>query len=198
MPVPSAGVPPGRLSAASLAIGDPCRCPSSRSNARTCGLKTPKTQKAREAVISLTRTMRAFFAAALCAAGLASPAMASWPASTNPVISGTLTFKQTIEVECGVIVWLTVDAAGEPSVFKREFVAGYVLCGNILQPSGEWDIDYGPGANEVTITVGGSTILGSCQGTIVVPFNHTTNTITFNNTAVNGVPGNCTVDGVMS
>jgi len=146
----------------------------------------------------INKTKATLMAAVFGVAMTAAPAMASFPPNTTPTISGTLTLSQSVTIDCDVSVDLDVDGAGDVTVTGRSFSPGSFLCGGVVAPSGTWTVDYGPGANEVTVSVGASSILGSCFDTVVADFNHTTNTITFNNVTVAGTPSNCTVDGSLS
>ena len=127
-----------------------------------------------------------------------SPALAAWPPNTNQTISGTLSLEQSIQIDCVVTVNLSIDGSGDPTITGRSFAPGSFLCGGVVSPSGTWTAAWGPGANEVTLSIGASSVLGSCFDTVVADFNHTTNTLTFNNVTVSRTPSDCYVDGSLS
>ena len=141
-----------------------------------------------------TTLMAAVFGMAVTAA----PALAAWPPNTNQTISGTLSLEQSIQIDCVVTVNLSIDGSGDPTITGRSFAPGSFLCGGVVSPSGTWTAAWGPGANEVTLSTGASSVLGSCFDTVVADFNHTTNTLTFNNVTVSRTPSDCYVDGSLS
>ena len=146
--------------------------------------------------MSLTKTLSIAAAAALGMAATAAPAMAAFPPSTTLTLSGPLTLSQSITITCDVSVDISVSAGGVPTITGRSFSPGSFLCGGVVAPSGTWDITLGPGATAVTLTIGASSILGSCYDTVVAGLAGTS--ITFNNVTVAGTPSNCTVDGTLS
>ena len=148
--------------------------------------------------MSLTKTLSIAAAAALGMAATAAPAMAQFPPNTTPTISGSLTLSQSITISCDVSVDLSVNGAGVVTVTGRSFSPGSFLCGGVVAPSGTWTVAYGPGTDEVTVSVGASSILGSCFDTVVADFDNATNTLDFDNVTVSGTPSDCTVDGSLS
>jgi len=148
--------------------------------------------------MSITKTLSIAAAAALGMAATAAPAMAQWAPNTTPTISGTLTLSQSITIDCDVSVDLSINGSGVPSITGRAFAPGSFLCGGIVQPSGTWDIAYNPGLTSVTVTIGATSVLGSCFDTVIAGFASATNTVSFSSTVVAGTPSNCTVDGSLS
>jgi len=146
--------------------------------------------------MSITKTLSIAAAAALGMAATAAPAMAAFPPNTSLTLTGTLTLSQSVTIDCDVSVDISVDASGVPTITGRSFAPGSFLCGGVVQPAGTWDITLGPGPSAVTLTIGATSILGSCSDTVVAALSGTS--ITFNNVVVAGAPSNCTVDGTLS
>ncbi|MBO6764311.1 hypothetical protein [Maricaulis sp.] len=138
--------------------------------------------------------MAALFGVAVTTA----PALATWPPGTTPTISGTLTLSQSTTIDCDVTVDLSISGSGVPTITSRSFSPGDWPCGVLVNPTGTWTITPGPGTNKVTLSIGATSILGSCSGTVQADFNTATNTITFNNVSVPGTPNACTVNGSLS
>lgn len=126
------------------------------------------------------------------------PAVAAWPPNTNQTVSGALDLSQASVVPCDVTIDLSIDSSDDPTITGVSFLPGSFFCGSIVVPTGSWEADWGPGANDITLSIGWRSMIGSCAGVVVADFNHTTNTITFNNVVVPGTPNDCTVDGSLS
>ncbi|MBO6764312.1 hypothetical protein [Maricaulis sp.] len=147
-------------------------------------------------MITKTSLVAAVFGVAMIGA----PAMAEEfrPLNTNVDLDGTLTLSQSTTLDCDVDVSLSIDGNGDATVNSRSFSAGDWQCGIFVAPSGTWTVDPGPGTSKVTMTVGASSILGSCSGTIQADFNNSTGVVTFNNVSIPGTPNACTINGSLS
>ncbi|TRO86919.1 hypothetical protein FKB34_15860 [Glycocaulis profundi] len=126
---------------------------------------------------------------ALGAAMMAAPSALALPLGPPGAYtaSGELDLFQTQQIACNVTVSFNIDAAGNATVTGASFAPGNALCGTVVNPSSGWEIS-GEDTNPdlLSLVVGASSIAGTCEGEVVVPYNSTTGVITFNNATVPG------------
>ena len=138
-------------------------------------------------------------ALALAAMTVASPAMAQSfkPVNSTTKLSGVLNLQQSININCNVHVDVSINGSGVATVTSRSFSPGSPLCGGVVQPFGTWTLTPNS-TTQVTATVGASSVLGSCVGSVIGAWNNANSTLTFNNATVPGTPGPCTVNGTLT
>ena len=144
---------------------------------------------------------------ALAVTAIATPAAATnWrfdPAPNTFHLTGILQLEQSITIFCNVKIDVSVDAKGVATVTSRTFSNGTPgvtspLCGGVVQPFGTWTLAPNGSDTEVTATVGSSSILGSCVGSILGAWSNANQTVTFTGASVPGTPGPCTVNGTLT
>lgn len=138
-------------------------------------------------------------ALALAILPIASPAMAQSfsPASSTTTLSGLLNLQQSININCQVQINASIDAAGQATVTSRSFSPGNPLCGGAVTPFGTWTLSP-DNPTQVSATVGSTSVLGTCSGSITGTWNNATNSVTFTNAIVPGTPAPCIVNGTLT
>ena len=144
---------------------------------------------------------------ALAVTAIATPAAATnWrfdPAPNTFKLSGILTLTQSITIRCNVHIEVSVNASGVATVTSRTFsddTPGVTssLCGTVVQPFGTWTLAPNGSDTEVIATVGSSSILGSCVGSITGAWSNANQTVTYTGASVPGTPSPCTVTGTLT
>lgn len=134
----------------------------------------------------------------LAIAPFAPPAAAQiGPPNSTTTLSGILNLQQSININCQVQIYVSINAAGQTTVISRSFSPGSPLCGGTVTPFGTWTLSP-DNPFQVSATVGSTSVLGTCFGVITGVWNNVTRTLTFINATVPGTPIPCTINGTLT
>lgn len=140
-------------------------------------------------------------AAILLVGTTAAPALAQdfsfEPAPGSSTLAGLLELEQSQEINCQTNVEVSINSSGDATVTSRTFSPGTpFLCGGIVNPAGTWTV-VPIALDMVRLTVGASSILGSCSGTVDVDWDNSAGELDFDNVIIPGTPDDCRIDGIL-
>ena len=146
----------------------------------------------------------AAYAFAIIVAGFPTAALSHKfdPAPNDFKLSGVIALDQGVVITCDVSIDVSVDFRGNATIFSRSFFSASSgtspLCGTVIQPFGAWTFTPNDSASVIT-TLGFSSILGQCYGTIIGNWSNFNATITFSSLdSIPGTPGSCRFVGTLT
>lgn len=123
--------------------------------------------------------------AALATVCMASPSIAQSfsPSSGSVSATGQVQFQQEFVANCNLSMTVNPLSATTAPIATRSISGGDPIC-FLVVPYGSWKFDVVPGSTTSVAFTFGATSVNSCYGTIIVAWNNSTSTATFNNNTI--------------